>query len=183
MSPPRLIRRFEFFQRQEYFTIILAWIALRFDVYGTDQAAVLTSAQVGFRTHMGVVKAIPGRFWNKRNAAASVGRNEGSAFFCRSIHIRGNKLAVPMQLFRPVRLVMNVYDHLLALFEAEERPGKLAVVGGHRDDVIRGKLDGLNRDRKLVVWLGRRSERQALSDDPRRVGQRPQRKGTSNFLP
>ncbi len=58
-----------------------------------------------------------------------------------------------MQLLRPVGLVMNVYDHRLALLEAEERPGKLAVVGSHRDDAIWGKFDGFNRDRKLIVWL------------------------------
>jgi hypothetical protein len=52
-----------------------------------------------------------------------------------------------------VGLVVNVYDHLLALFEAEERTGKLPVVGRHRDDPVRGKLDGFHRDRKFVIRL------------------------------
>jgi hypothetical protein len=42
-------------------------------------------------------------------------------------------------------------SRLLALFETQKRPRKLAVVGRHRDNAIRSKFDGFNRDSKLVI--------------------------------
>src|SRR5882724_5279015 len=58
---------------------------------------------------------------------------------------------MPVQLFRPVGLVVNVDGHLAAFSEAQQRSRKLAVVCGCRKDAIRSNLDWLNSDRKGVV--------------------------------
>ncbi len=80
-----------------------------------------------------------------------LGGDEGSAFFGRAIDIRGNKLPVPMQLLRRVRLVVNVDGYLLTLCEAKQGPRKLAIVGGRGNDAIRCKFNRLDGDGEVVV--------------------------------
>src|SRR6266481_9392143 len=99
---------------------------------------------------MSVVEAIPGRPGNKRNAAAPMGGDEGSAFFGLAIDIRGNRLPVPMQLLRRVRLVVNVDGYLLTLCEAKQGPRTLAIVGGRGNDAIRCKFNRLDGDGEVV---------------------------------
>jgi len=77
----------EFFQGQEDFAVVIAWVVLRFNVYGTDQAAVLSSAHVLICADVGVIKAKSGRLGDKRNAPASMRRNKRSAFFRRPIDV------------------------------------------------------------------------------------------------
>lgn len=77
--------------------------------------------------------------------------DEGRALFRCTIHVRRHKLTVPVQLLRPVGLIVNVDDDLPALFETEQRAGKLAVVGSRGDDAIRGQFNRCNRDGQLVI--------------------------------
>ena len=80
-----------------------------------------------------------------------MGRDERRALFGGSIHVGGKKLSVPMKLFRRVGVVVNVDGDLLPFLEAQQRPGKLAVVGGHGDDAIGGKFDGFGGNGKRVI--------------------------------
>ena len=121
----------EFLQGQKDFAIIIAGVVFRFDVHRTHQPAVLSCTQVRPGADVGVIEAKSRRPRHKRNAAAAMGSDERRAFLRGSIHIGRNELPVPVQLFRPVGLVVNVDGHLLALFQAQQRAGKLAVVGGH----------------------------------------------------
>ena len=77
--------------------------------------------------------------------------DEGRAFFRRSVHIRRHKLTVPMQLLRPVRVVVDVYNNLLSFFEAKQRSGKLTVVCGRGDDAIGSEFDRFDGDGEFVV--------------------------------
>ena len=65
----------------------------------------------------------------KPDAPLAVRRNKRRAFFGGAIHIGGHDLAVPMQLLGNIGIVENVDGDLLAFFESQQRPGKLAVVG------------------------------------------------------
>ncbi len=126
---------------------------------------------------VGVIEAKSRRVGNKRNAAAAMGSDEGRAFFRGSIHIGGNELPVPVQLFRPVGLVVNVDSHWLAFFQAQQRARKLAVVGGRGDDAIRSELNGLDRDGEGVVRRSRCLRTRPPADAPKPTGQRGQQEG------
>ena len=61
---------------------------------------------------------------------------------------------MPVQLFGRIGLVMNVDRDLLAFLESQKRPGELAVIGSHGDDVIRSQFNRLNGDRQGVICFG-----------------------------
>src|SRR5471030_1927981 len=140
-----------FLEREENLAIVVSRIVLRFDIYRTDRARVLSGGQICPRMDVGVVEAIPGRLGHERNAAASMSGNERRAFFRGAIDIGRKKLPVPMQLLGRVRLVVDVDRELLAFFEAEQRPGELTVVGSCGDDAIRGQLHRLHGDGHGVI--------------------------------
>src|ERR1035437_6380800 len=81
------VRRFEFLQREKNFAVIVSGAVLRLDIYRTDQASVLSRAQVCPRADVRMVEAIPGRLRDQRDAPASVSGNERGAFFRRAIDI------------------------------------------------------------------------------------------------
>ena len=68
--------------------------------------------------------------------------NERRAFFRCAVHIDRDLLTVPVNLFRRIRIVVNVDGYFAASFEAKQRPRKLAVVGDSGDDSLRCDLDG-----------------------------------------
>ena len=124
---------------------------LRFDVHGADQSAVLAGVEVGAGADVGVIEAQAGGPGHKRDAAAAVRRDEGRALFRGAIDIGGDELAVPMELLGPVGFVVDVDGDALAFFEAQERPGKLAVVGGRGDDAVGREFDRSRGNGKGVV--------------------------------
>ena len=81
-------------------------------------------------------------------------RDEWGALLGCSIDSGRNKLPVPVQLFGSVSFVMNVYCDLLPFFEAEQRPGKLAVVGGDGKDAIGSHFQGLGGYGQCVIGNG-----------------------------
>ena len=113
--------------------------------------------ELRFATGMdvGVVEAVAGRLGNESDAAASMRGNEGRSLFGRAIDVGGNKLPVPMQLLGRVGLIVDVDGDRAPFLEAEQRPGKLAVVGGSGDDAIRRQFHRLHGDRQGVIrWDG-----------------------------
>jgi hypothetical protein len=64
-------------------------------------------------------------------------RNEGRSFFRSAIHIDRHGLAVPVQLFGSIGVVMDVNNDLPAFMEAQKWPGELPVIGRGRNDVVR----------------------------------------------
>ena len=120
--------------------------------------------------------------------------DERGAFFRRAIDIRGKKLAMPMQLFGSIGLVLNVDGDGLALFEAQQRTGELTVIDSRRDNAIGSQFHRLHgdyegvirgaaglRSRLLLVGhggllaAGHRAERRTSGDDAGGFGEVPSR--------
>ena len=60
------------------------------------------------------------------------GGMKGSSLFRGSIYIRGNKLPMPVKLFRDIGLIVYIHGHALTLFEAQQWSRKLSVISGDR---------------------------------------------------
>jgi hypothetical protein len=73
-------------------------------------------------------------------------RDKGRAFLGGSVDVGGDQLAMPVNLFRRVRLIVKVYGDTLTFPEADQRSGKLSVVICDGDDTFRSQLDGCRRD-------------------------------------
>ena len=69
-----------------------------------------------------------------------------------AIHVSGNELAMPMQLFGSIGIVVYFYGDRLAFFEAQQRAWKLAVVGDGRNDVFGGDLNWTCDDSQDIIW-------------------------------
>ena len=65
-----------------------------------------------------------------------------------------NELAVPVELLGRVGVVVDVDGDGLAFFEAQQRPGELAVVGGGGDDAVGREFDWAGGDAEGVVGWG-----------------------------
>ena len=85
------------------------------------------------------------------NSSAALGWDEGCAFFGGSVGVGGKELSVPVELLGDVGLVVDVDGDALALLEAKEWAGELAVVGGGGDDAVWGEFDGRGGDGEGVV--------------------------------
>jgi len=77
--------------------------------------------------------------------------NERRAFFGGSIDIDGNPLTVPMQLFRCIRIVVNIDRCRLPFFKTKQRSRKLPILCNRGNDSLgrdfdRGGLDILIRN-------------------------------------
>jgi len=145
------LRGLEFFEGQEDFAIIIAGILFRLDVHRADETVVLAIREVRSGAHVCVIEAKAGRPGFKRDAAAAMGRDEGRAFFGCAVDVGGDELAVPVQLLRRVGVVVDVDRHAMAFFEAKKRAGKLAVVGGQREDAVGREFNRFGGDGERVV--------------------------------
>ena len=143
--------RIELLQRQEHLAVPGAGLVLRLDVHGPDQAAVLAEVEIGPGAQMRVVETQPRRPGHEVDPAHAAGRNVRGAFFCSAIHRGGQELAVPVQLLRRVGVVVDVHHHRPALFQPQQWPGKLAVVGAGRNDVVGRQLHQAAADAQRVV--------------------------------
>jgi hypothetical protein len=75
----------------------------------------------------------------------------GRALFGGAIDVARDRLAVPVDEFGNVVVVVDVNDRALAFLEAQQRTGKLAIVERRRDDVLRSKFGQAGRDAQGVV--------------------------------
>jgi len=84
-----------------------------------------------------------------------------------------------MHLLGSIGLVVKVNGHLLAFFQAQQRPWKLAVVEGRGENAIGSKFDRFDRDGKGIIRrnaglrfgaLRMRQSRMAKGSNPRKQG-------------
>src|SRR6266436_4735018 len=143
--------RLELLQDEEDFAVVPAWFLSRFDVHRPDFSAVLPGSQVGTRAIVCVIEAEPSRARRKHHPPFATCQNKGGAFFGGAVHIDGNLLTVPMQLFRSSRVVVNVDTDLPPFFETKERSGKLPIVSNRRNDSLGRDLNRGGRDVQCVV--------------------------------
>src|SRR5665647_3710687 len=121
-------RRLEFLEHQKHFAIVTAWVVFRLDVNGADLPAILTAGKVGTGRQMRVIEAQSCRSGCEGDAAHAMRGNEWRSFFRCAVHVDRYGLAVPVQLFGSIGVVMNIDHHLPAFPEAQQRPGKLPVI-------------------------------------------------------
>jgi hypothetical protein len=107
-----------------------------------------TPANPGYRR---VIEAQARGFWREGNSPLPLRRNKRRTFFGRSIHIGGYKLSVPVQLFRRVRFVEDIYRHPLTFLKAQQRSGKLPVVGNRRNEMFRRNLNRRRFDVQGII--------------------------------
>jgi len=106
--------------------------------------------EIRTRPIMRMVETETGRTRSEDDAPHPARRDEGRPFLRRAIHIRRNELSVPMQLLWGVRIVVYVYRHRLALFEAQQRSRELAVISDRGDDVFGSNLDCTGFDGEIA---------------------------------
>jgi len=143
--------RLELLQDEKEFPIVPAGFFGRLDVHRPDFSAVLSGSQVGTRSIVRVIEAEPSRAWREGDPPLALRRNKWSAFFGSSIHIDGNLLTVPMQLFRRIRVVVNVNRDLPPFRKTKQRSRKLSVVGNGGNDSLGRDLDRGGLDVQCVV--------------------------------
>jgi hypothetical protein len=80
-----------------------------------------------------------------------VGRDERRALLGSAIHIGGNQLPVPVELFRSVGVVAHVHADRHPLFEAEKRSRELPVVSRDGNDAVWSQLDRLGGDAEGII--------------------------------
>src|SRR5579859_398749 len=118
----------EFLQHEKDLAVIVTWLMLWLNVHCADLAAILTGNQVRSCAVVRVIETKTGWPWRECDPALSMSGNEGSTFFSGSVHVDRHHLAMPMQLLRKHRFVVDVYDRLLSFFKPEQWSGKLSVV-------------------------------------------------------
>jgi hypothetical protein len=82
-----------------------------------------------------------------------VRRNEGRSLFGGAVDIDGNKLAMPVQLFGRIGVVVNIHDDPLAFRKPYQRSRKLAVVERRRNNALRRQLNKPGGNLNRVVGL------------------------------
>ena len=111
-----------------------------------------------------MVKAKARGLRHKGQSAHFVWRNEGRAFLRCAVDVARNHLTVPVDEFRRVGVVVNVDNHALAFFKAQERTRKLAVVNVVETMWSGAEFDERGADAQTVVRLrGLRLHRQPVA--------------------
>ena len=77
--------------------------------------------------------------------------NEGRSFFRSAVHVDRYGLAVPVQLFGRIGVVMDIDNNLPAFLQTQQRPRKLPVIGGGRNDAVRRQFHKPVADPDRVV--------------------------------
>ena len=151
--------RLEFLEGEKDFAVVIAGRRNGFDVNGADLAGILAGREIRASAIVGVIEAETRGIGSEVEAAQAVGGDVGSAFFGGAVHVDRNELAVPVELLGRVGVVEDVDGDRLALLEAEEGAGELAVIGDSRDDALGGDFDGGGLDAEGVVSGGLRLRR------------------------
>ena len=89
------------------------WLAMAKHVHRTDFSTVLPSGQIRTWAIVRVIKAETSWTWREGDPPLALCEYEWSALFGGSIDTGRNFLTVPMQLFRCIRVVVNVDGGLL----------------------------------------------------------------------
>ncbi len=89
-----------------------------------------------------VIKAKPAGSRREHDAPLAMRGNERRALLGGAVHIGRDFLAMPVQLFGRIGIVVHVHGDLPAFLEAKQRPRELSVVGSRRDDALGRDLDG-----------------------------------------
>src|ERR1700740_2822773 len=127
-------RRLKFLQHQKDFAVEISWRGFWLNVNRPYLSAVLPGGKVCARAVVCVIKANPGRAWSERDSPHSVRGNEGRALFGSSIDISGNRLSVPVELLRRVRVVKDVHDDRHTFLESQKWAGELSIVSSRGND-------------------------------------------------
>ena len=167
--------RLEFLQDKEDLAVVVSGLVPGLDVNRSHQAAVLSCGKICPCAHVRMVKAKARWRGREDDAPLSVRRNEGRTFFGGAVNIGRDRLAVPVQLFGRVRVVVDIDGDLPAFLKAQQRAGELAVVRGDRNDAIGREFDRRGGDPQGVIGdaIGRRRRPRARRGvcEPRRVRQ------------
>ncbi len=129
--------RLKFLQCQEHFLVVAAGLAPGLDVDRPDLAAVLAGVQIRLGAHVTVIKAQASWPGGEGDAPRAASGDEWRALFRRAVDVHRNLLAVPMQLFRGVGIVLDIDDDPAPFVQAQERPRELSIVGRGGDDLVR----------------------------------------------
>src|SRR5512146_1837694 len=109
----------------------------RLDVDRADLAAVLALMKVAAGAQVRVIEAKAGGAWNEPLPAHAMSGNVGRTLLRGTIHGGRHELAVPVELLRRVRVVVDVDDGGTSFLESQQRSRKLAVVGRYRQEALR----------------------------------------------
>src|ERR1700683_5329128 len=115
-------------QRQEDFLVIVARVVARFNEQKSVLAGVLAAVQILAGKDVGVIPAKAGGTGSKGVASVAAGGYRRSTLFHGTIHLRGQKEAVPMNYFAVARVVGHIDGDRLTFFEPQQRTGPLAVI-------------------------------------------------------
>jgi hypothetical protein len=133
--------------------VVRAGVLLGFDINRAHQSAVLATGQVAARDHVGVIEAEARRAGHKGDAPHTARGDVGSALLGGAVDVDADLLAVPVQVFGSVGVVVDVHPRPLALFQPHQRTGELTVIDDGRHDLIRGQLDSAGGDSQCVLRL------------------------------
>ena len=113
----------------------------RLDVDRAHLSAILPAGQIGAGREMRVIETQSRRPGRKAYAAHAMGGNERRSFLGCAIHIDRERLTMPVQLLGRIGVVVDIDDDPLSFLEAQQRAGKLPVIGGGGNDAIRRQFN------------------------------------------
>src|ERR1700733_4860837 len=99
---------FELLEYKKYFSVVPPRLISRLDVHGADLTAVLSSRKVRACSSVRVIKAKACWLGDKHDPALSMSGNKGRALLGCAIHICRHLLAMPVQLFRYICVVVDI---------------------------------------------------------------------------
>src|SRR6185437_4424011 len=106
----------------------------RLDEDRANLSAILSAGQIGSGRKVRVIKTQSRRPGRKAYAAHAVRWNKRRSLLGCAIHIHRNGLPMPVQLLARIGVVVDIDNNPLAFLEAQQRAGKLTVVGGGGND-------------------------------------------------
>ena len=179
--------RLELFHGEKDFAVVAPWVFLRLNIDWPNESAVLSCRKIGSGSNVRMVEAKTGRPRNKGDASAAMRSDKGRPFLRSAIYIRTDKLPMPVQLLRYVRLILYIDRNPLPFLHPEQRTRKLAVVGHYRNDSIWGKFKRRGCNLQCVIrfrvqsWISQPIDRRAVVDcatktslqEPLRFGENP----------
>jgi hypothetical protein len=138
-------------QGEKELLIVACGTIARLDHQEAVLAAVLGASEVAHGHGVSVIPAKSGRTWCKRIACGPAGSDGWRALLQRAIYIGREKQTVPMDHFRTIAVIADLDGDRLALFEAQQGAGSLAVVRERLALVTRRQLESDGSDVQPVV--------------------------------
>src|SRR3984893_1049221 len=138
---------------EENFPIIAARLALRFHTHKSERARDPASIEVRAGHDVRVIPACSGRRGRERKFATTMRGNKRRTFFLRTVDVRRNELAVPMDELGDIGIVVHIYGTPPALAHSQDRARSSAVVPDRLDDGPRRQFQSNRSDAKSNVRL------------------------------